>query len=187
MLAWLPSIVSLLIGILGQLNAADWVASHPQLAMALGTLGALITALTKSPLVATEPPKPPFSGGRPFLFAILLVLLTAPAYGQTVTVDLNKASLAWDWAKGAPPNDGDATGFTAHCGRTSGVYSANTPINDAAARTVPIRSIVNGQGVWFCAVSAFNRYGTSSNKTNEVSFDAGALPADPARARVQAQ
>lgn len=50
MLAWLPSLVSLILGILGQINAADWVAAHPNVSMALATLGTLATALTKSPL-----------------------------------------------------------------------------------------------------------------------------------------
>lgn len=189
MLPWLPSIISLLIGLLGQFNAADWVAAHPNVAMALGTLGALITALTRSPLSTDSTPQPPLSGGRHFLFGLLLVcsFLSASAVtAQTVTVDLNKSALAWDWAKGAPPNDGDPTGFIARCGRQAGVYSANTPINDPQARQVAIKSIVNGQGVWFCAVAATNRYGTSAN-SNQVSFDAGAAPADPSNARVQAQ
>lgn len=124
------------------------------------------------------------------VFSLFLLLsfagLIAPTAGQTVTVDLNKAKLAWDWTKGAPPNDGDAEGFTAKCGRQAGVYSSTTPINDPTARTVNIRSIVNGTGVWFCVVSAQNRYGSSGN-TNEVSFDAGAVPAAPGNNKVQAQ
>lgn len=120
------------------------------------------------------------------LFVVVALSLLSVAHAQTVTVDLNKASLAWDWTKGAPPNDGDPTGFVARCGRQTTVYSANTPINDPISRQAPIRSIVSGQGVWFCTVAATNRYGTSGN-SNEVSFDAGAVPADPSRTRVQAQ
>jgi hypothetical protein len=119
---------------------------------------------------------------------LLFAALAGPAAAQTVVVDLHKASLAWDWAKATvPPYDGDADGFTAKCGRQSGVYNIQTPINDPAARSAPIRSVVNGQGQWFCVVGAFNRYGPSPATTNEVSFDAGAVPAGPTKARVQAQ
>ena len=185
MLAWLPSLLSLIIGILGQLNAADWVAAHPNVAMGLGTLGALITALTKSPI---EHPKPPAVSGRQFLFVlpVALVLLASPALAQTVTVDLNKSTLAWNWTKGAPPNDGDVRNFVTRCGRQSGVYSHSTPINDPAARSAPIRSIINGQGQWFCVVRAENAYAPSAD-SNEISFDAGAAPAGPSSLRVQAQ
>lgn len=117
---------------------------------------------------------------------VLVGALAAPAAAQTVVVDLNKASLAWDWAKGSPPHDGDPTGFVAKCGRQAGVYNVQTPINDPTARTAPIRSIVNGQGQWFCVVVAVNRYGPS-NDSNQVSFDAGAVPAGPSNVRVQAQ
>jgi hypothetical protein len=119
----------------------------------------------------------------------LLAVLPLPvlASAQTVTVDLNKAKLAWDWTKGTPPNDGDPEGFTAKCGRVTGVYSSTTPINDGAARSANIRSIVNGTGIWFCAIGAQNRYGPSPTNSNEVTFDAGAVPAGPTNNRVQAQ
>lgn len=117
---------------------------------------------------------------------IAILVLPSLCWAQTVTVDLNKAKLAWDWTKGAPPNDGDPEGFTAKCGRVTGVYSSSTPVTDGAARSVNIRSIVNGTGIWFCVVGAQNRYGASGN-SNEVFFDAGAVPAGPTNARVQAQ
>ena len=50
MLPWIPSLTTLIIGILAQFNAAEWVAAHPNIAMALATLGAVITALTRSPV-----------------------------------------------------------------------------------------------------------------------------------------
>lgn len=119
-------------------------------------------------------------------FTLIVSALVSPAAAQTVVVDLNKASLAWDWSKGQPPNDGDPTSFLAKCGRIAGVYNVQTPINDPAARTISLRQILNGQGQWFCVVAAANRYGTSAN-SNQVSFDAGAVPADPTGLKVQAQ
>lgn len=119
------------------------------------------------------------------LFAVALLGLTSPILAQTVTVDLDRASLAWDWAK-VTPTDSDVESFVTRCGRTAGTFSSTTPISDPAVRSVPIRSIVNGSGRWFCVVAAVNRYGVSGN-SNEVSFDAGAAPAVPANVRVQAQ
>lgn len=75
-MAWLPSLISLIIGILGQFNAADWVSSHPQVAMGLGTLGTLITALVKSPF-QSEPVKE--TVGKHFLFALFVLSLGVSA------------------------------------------------------------------------------------------------------------
>lgn len=96
MLAWLPSIISVLIGILGQVNAADWVAAHPQVAMALGTLGALITAMTKSPLNNSAPP-PTFPDRKHYLFVLPFILLSCagPAYALTATVEGTQVRLGY--------------------------------------------------------------------------------------------
>lgn len=120
---------------------------------------------------------------------VLLALgLGSPALAQTVTLDLNRAVLVWDWTKGATPNvnTGDVERFDVKCGRQSGVYSSTSPVNDPLSRSVKISQILNGSGQWFCVLSAVNRYGASGN-SNEVSFDVGAAPASPANVRVQAQ
>lgn len=75
-MAWLPSLISLIIGILGQFNAADWVSSHPNVAMGLGTLGTLITALVKSPF-QSEPVKETL--GKHFLFSLFVLPLGVSA------------------------------------------------------------------------------------------------------------
>ena len=116
----------------------------------------------------------------------LVALLSAPALAQTVTVDLNKAKLAWDWTPAPAPLDGNADSFNAKCGKVTKTYTTTTSINDPLARSVSIKQIIPAQGVWFCAVTAVNRVGESSN-SNEVTFDAGAVPAAPANLRVQAQ
>lgn len=117
---------------------------------------------------------------------VLVGALASPAAAQTVILDINKASLAWDWSKSAPPNDGDVESFLVKCGKVQGVYSVQTPVHDPAARSVSLRSVLNGQGQWFCVMAATNRYG-SSGDSNEVSFDAGAVPAGPSGLNVQAQ
>lgn len=94
MMAWLPSIISLLLGLLGQVNAADWVAQHPNVAMGLGTLGTLITALTRSPL-QSAPASPNVLGGFR-MFALLLVIgSTAPAFALDVTITGTQISFAY--------------------------------------------------------------------------------------------
>lgn len=122
------------------------------------------------------------------LFVLLALGLGSPALAQTVTLDLNRAVLAWDWTKGTTPNlnTGDVERFDVKCGRQSGVYSSTSPVNDPLARSVKISQVLNGQGQWFCVLSAVNRYGASGH-SNEVSFDVGAAPASPANVRVQAQ
>ena len=49
-MAWLPSLLSIIIGLLGQVGAADWVAANPKVAMGVATVGAIATALTRSPI-----------------------------------------------------------------------------------------------------------------------------------------
>lgn len=120
------------------------------------------------------------------LALLLAVLLPMLALAQTVTVDLNKAKLAWDWAPAPAPLDGNPDSFNAKCGKATKVYTVTTPINDPLARTVNLKQIIPSQGLWFCAVTAVNRVGESP-ASNEVTFDAGAVPAAPANLRVQAQ
>lgn len=94
MLAWLPSLVSLLIGLLGQVNAADWVAQHPNLAMGLGTLGTLVTALTRSPIQSPSPSPGSLGGFR--MFAVMLLAFgTSPAFALDVTVTGTQVSFVY--------------------------------------------------------------------------------------------
>ena len=95
MLAWLPSVISLIIGILGQFNTADLVAAHPNVAMGLGTLGMLITALTKSPLTGASSPSQKFLV-IPFLVGCLLSGFAAPALAVNVTVQGAQVELSYE-------------------------------------------------------------------------------------------
>lgn len=95
MLAWIPSLISLLIGLLGQINAADWVAQHPNLSMGLGTLGALVTALTRSPLQAASPSPGSLGGFRMFSVFLLAFGCAAPAFALDVTVTGTQVSFVY--------------------------------------------------------------------------------------------
>ncbi len=57
MLPWLPSLISLIIGILAEFNAEEWVAQHPTIAIGLATVGTVIASLTRSPLNFNKGPQ----------------------------------------------------------------------------------------------------------------------------------
>jgi hypothetical protein len=185
MLAWLPSLITLIVSVLTQLGAPDLINQNPKVAVSLITLAAVINHLLPSPV---SPHNHPPGGLRSFLWIVAICLLfsVSSVYAQTVTVDLNKAKLAWDVTPAVPPLDGNPDSFNAKCGKVTKTYTTTTPINDPLARSVAIKQIIPTQGLWFCAVTAVNRAGESP-PSNEVSFDAGAVPASPVNLRVQAQ
>lgn len=145
MLAWLPSLISLIIGILGQVNAADWVAQHPNLAMGLGTLGALITALTRSP-VQTDPPTAP-PAGRHFLFTVMFLGILAgcvvtPAYAVTVTVEGTQVRLSYE----EPTQNRTGTPLT-DLGHTSIYYAIPPGTMPHLCTETPASSLTGGATV----------------------------------------
>ena len=95
---------------------------------------------------------------------------------------LNKAKLTWEWAQGT---GGAVAEFRVKCGINSGSYTKTTALTDPAARMLAIKQAITGAGKWFCVVTAANSFGESP-PTNEVSFDAGAVPAGPANLSLQA-
>lgn len=110
------------------------------------------------------------------------ILLAANAPAQTsISVDINKAKLQWDWAQGS---GGIPDNFLVKCGQSTGNYTRITQVLYPST-SVNISSVITGQGNWFCAVSAFNQFG-ESGLSNEVPFVAGAVPSPPSNARVTA-
>lgn len=116
------------------------------------------------------------------ILAVLMISVTAQAQ-TTISVDINKAKLAWDWTQGT---GGIPTEFRVKCGAATGNYSRVTTLADPAARGANIRDVITGSGNWFCAVTAANAFGESV-PSNEVNFSAGAAPSAPTNARVSAQ
>lgn len=116
----------------------------------------------------------------------LVMAAVGIAHAQTsVSVDINKAKLAWTWAQGT---GGPADGFNVKCGTASKTYSKTTVVGPAV-RDIAVNSAITGLGTWFCVVTAFNGTGTSmleSGPTNEVSFLAGAIPVNPTSLTIQA-
>src|SRR5262245_48522437 len=116
------------------------------------------------------------------LITLLVCLFAASAFAQTVHVDLNKASLAWDWVKGTGD---DATGFKTKCGLSAGTYTIIKSWGPTI-RQVNLKDAITTPGKWFCVVTAFNDFG-ESGPSNEISFNAGAVPVAPSDLKVQAQ
>jgi hypothetical protein len=123
------------------------------------------------------------------LLIIALILLAAAASSAdaqtTISVDINRAKLVWQWSQGAPPVDGIPTEFLMKCGQSSGNYNRVTPVIFPLTE-LAVRTAIGGTGRWFCAVSASNPFG-ESGLSNEVFFDAGAVPLSPSNLAVQAQ
>lgn len=118
--------------------------------------------------------------------SLFVAALVSDAAAQTsVSVDLNKAVLSWEWTKGAPPNDGDATEFVIKCGQTSKTYTKLTSVA-GNVRSAPVKDVITGVGDWFCAVSAKNQHGESPN-TSEIAFVAGTVPVPPTNLTIKTQ
>jgi hypothetical protein len=117
-------------------------------------------------------------------WAVLAFFAAVPAVGQqVVSVDINKSSLSWTWVKGtqAGVNDGVPTEFRLYCGPASGqagVTAVAVPYVAAAnnSYSVPIKTILDNTGEFYCAATAANQFG-ESEKSNEVHFFVGVVPA----------
>lgn len=119
------------------------------------------------------------------LTLILLVALAVSASAQvtTLAVDIDRATLSWNWSvgTGSPVEE-----FRIKCGPSTGNYTITHIVADPAARSVPVKDIVGGAGIYFCAVSAANAFGESA-LSNEISFGTGNIPLPPTNLRVTAQ
>lgn len=109
-----------------------------------------------------------------FLLALLFVAaLVGAAEAQTVTVDINRAVLLWNWTPTV--DSGPVDEFRVKCGSTAGVYTRSTTIA-GTAREMPVKAAIGGSGNWFCSVAAANKVGESV-PSNELGFFAGVGPA----------
>lgn len=100
---------------------------------------------------------------------------SSPAQAQTppLVVNLATATLRWDYTQGSSP----ATEFRVKCGPATNNYTRTTAVADVTTRTVSIRAVIGGSGVWFCRAFAANKFGESAG-SNEVNFDGGDSPSN---------
>lgn len=110
-----------------------------------------------------------------FMLSLLFVVLMASTlFAQTsVAVDIDKATLVWQASVGG----GQVGEYKVKCGPTTGNYTQTTAVV-ATQTSVPVKNVISGIGVWFCAVTASNQFG-ESGPSNEISFEAGTKPNNP--------
>jgi hypothetical protein len=118
------------------------------------------------------------------ILVVLVLGVVTAAGAQSVSVDINRAQLNWTWAPAA--GSGAPTQFLMKCGQVSGQYSRVSTIADPTVRSIAVKTVIGGQGNWFCAVSAANSFG-ESGLSNEVPFVAGAAPSGSAVLSIVAQ
>lgn len=138
-MAWLPTIVTILLSILSQLNASDWISSHPNVAMSLATLGGVINHLMPSPVssgLATGALR-----SVVWLFVALAVLSGAPAHAFDVTVTGAQVNLSYQ----EPTTNKTGTPLS-DLGKTTGYYSAPIGSAPVSCVTTPATS-ANGGGI----------------------------------------
>jgi hypothetical protein len=128
-------------------------------------------------------------GMRLLVLGILLAALAWAGVAEaqtTISVDITKARLTWQWAQGA---GGAVAEFRVKCGTstpTTGTATKVTVLPDPAARQAPVLSVITGVGTWFCAVAAANQFGESP-LSNVVTFDAGTVPVAPTALQIEAE
>ncbi len=83
------------------------------------------------------------------------------------SVDLNHASLSWDWT---PGSGGEVRKFLVRCVTLDGRSLTLHPL-EASARTVPLKQVIGGPGRYRCVVTAESLAG-ELRATNEVRFRA---------------
>lgn len=111
-----------------------------------------------------------------WLLTLALFLATAGlVFAQVlIAVDIERQSLAWD----APVGGGAVVEYRVSCGPSSGNYTKITPVA-APSTSIPAKNAIDGLGAWFCVVAAANQFGESGS-SNEIGFEVGMKPGDPA-------
>lgn len=107
------------------------------------------------------------------MIAVLLAAFISPLGAQTViSVDINRAYFTWTWSQG---NGGTVDYWTIKCGSNTGSYNKTWQVTDPNVREYPIKTVIGGNGTYYCVISASNQFGESPNSP-EVFFAAGVAP-----------
>jgi len=107
---------------------------------------------------------------------MVMLLFAAIAQAQTKSVDVGRAVFTWEYA-----GQGQPTEFRIKCGTSSGNYTTTKVITDPAARSYLFRDLGLGSGVYYCAMTAVNKYGGETPATAEIFFDAGVGASTPTK------
>lgn len=103
---------------------------------------------------------------RKLLSALLLLIIPAITFAATTFV----------WQQPATNVDGtpltDLKGNKVYCGAVAGQYAiikdAGLPAPSGKEARYPIASVITQDGIYYCAVSAYDSFGNESGKSNEV-------------------
>jgi hypothetical protein len=116
---------------------------------------------------------------KPLLAAIIVLLWTSLAVAQLQgPFPMSKATLQWQWTRGAPPMDGTVAEFLIKCGDTTpGQYTQIVKVV-STSRSVAISNVLTHSGDWYCVVTGSNINGETP-PTNEVHFTGEASPVGP--------
>ncbi len=144
---WLPTLLTIIISVLTQVNAAGWIQAHPNAAMSLATLGGIINHLLPSPV------SPGLATGALRSVVWVLLALTfmtgAPAHAFDVTVTGTQVNMAYQEPTtnktGTPLSDlAETTGYYAFPITASPVPCVTTPATAPTAKRtgqprIPVR------------------------------------------------
>lgn len=108
------------------------------------------------------------------LFILLLTFfITIPAYASTL----------FTWTPPTTNQDGsplgDLAGYKIYCGTVSGNYSITKDINNPTTPEYPINQVVSVDGVYYCAMTAYDTSKNESNFSNEISVPLAVAPVAP--------
>jgi hypothetical protein len=106
------------------------------------------------------------------LFLAALMLISAATADAQVSVIVSRTALFWTWEPA--PESGEVDEFIIKCGNQAASYTRTVAVGPTL-REVPLKSLITGQGNWFCIVVASNPLG-ESEASNEVPFVAAGGP-----------
>lgn len=100
-----------------------------------------------------------------------LLGLYALSWGQptTLTADIAKASLQWQWTQGT---EGPVEKWQIRCNSPQAITQVQVELVAPTARSIPIPQIITAVGTWTCTIAAVNVAGPSS-ASPAVTFTAG--------------
>lgn len=107
--------------------------------------------------------------------AILLIAFAAVATAAPPIVHL-----AWD--DPGPEESETLAGYRVYLGTASGEYTQIVDIPEVEFKA-KLEDLIVGQ-TYFCAVTAYNKFGLESDYSNEISFDVIPKPGSPAGLRI---
>ena len=106
------------------------------------------------------------------LIIVGFLLFASIASAQTMSVNINRAKLSWNWLPDGA--SGPLEKFIMKCGPSSGNYNRLTDIGPTL-REIAVKDVIGGSGAYFCAIVSANVFGESL-ASNEVPFVAGVAP-----------